>query len=127
MICASLGFGSLLIVPAKPLRELGVGGVAGTVIALLCAYLMYPAFLSWTKPKQTHMVMKDTGSAFWGRRFVWVSALTVLASALLCIGIPRLDTDPSLLDYFKKDKQPREGLAYIDRNGGSNPLHCCPK
>jgi uncharacterized protein len=122
MICASLGFGSLLIVPAKPLRELGVGGVVGTVIALLCAYLMYPAFLSWTKPKQTHMVMKDTGSAFWGRKFVWVIGVTVLASALLCIGIPRLDTDPSLLDYFKKGKQPREGLAYIDRNGGSNPL-----
>src|SRR5204862_4912308 len=37
MVCASLGFGSLLIVQAKPLRELGFGGVLGTVVALICA------------------------------------------------------------------------------------------
>ena len=33
-----------------------------------------------------------------------------------------MNTDPSLLDYFKKGKEPREGLEYVDRNGGSNPL-----
>src|SRR5207302_4531374 len=42
MICASLGFGSLLIVQAKPLRELGFGGVLGSIVALICAYIMYP-------------------------------------------------------------------------------------
>src|SRR5438045_3960168 len=42
MVCASLGFGSLLIVQAQPLRELGFGGVLGTVVALICAYLIYP-------------------------------------------------------------------------------------
>ncbi len=30
MICSSLGFGSLLLVEAKPLRQLGFGGVLGT-------------------------------------------------------------------------------------------------
>src|SRR5256884_3936105 len=45
MVCASLGFGSLLIVEAKPLRELGLGGVLGAVVALVCAYAMYPPFL----------------------------------------------------------------------------------
>jgi uncharacterized protein len=122
MICASLGFGSLLIVPAKPLRELGIGGVAGTITALICAYLMYPAFLRWADPKQTHQPARTAGSTFWTRKFWTVSAATVIVSALLCVFIPRLDTDPSLLDYFKKGEQPREGLAYIDRNGGSNPL-----
>src|SRR5207237_9610794 len=39
MVCASLGFASLLIVQAKPLRELGFGGVLGTVVAFACAYL----------------------------------------------------------------------------------------
>src|SRR5262249_5532706 len=33
MVCASLGFGSLLIVQAKPLRELGFGGVLGSIVA----------------------------------------------------------------------------------------------
>jgi predicted RND superfamily exporter protein len=53
MVCASLGFGSLLIVEAKPLRELGFGGVLGTVVALICAYLMYPPFLRWAVPHKT--------------------------------------------------------------------------
>jgi predicted RND superfamily exporter protein len=123
MACATLGFASLLIVPAKPLRELGVGGVTGSVIALVCAYLMYPSFLKWTTPKQTRTVMKDAGSEFWNKRFLAISAITVLATAFLGVtGIPRLNTDPTLFDYFKKGRQPREGLAYIDRNGGSNPL-----
>jgi predicted RND superfamily exporter protein len=109
-------------VPAKPLRELGIGGVVGTVIALASAYLMYPSFLKWTTPSETHAV-KDSGSRFWKKRYPVISAVTVIASVLLGIfGIPHLNTDPSLLDYFKKDRQPREGLAYIDRNGGSNPL-----
>jgi predicted RND superfamily exporter protein len=55
MICASLGFGSLLIVQAKPLRELGFGGVLGTVVALVCAYLMYPPFLRWAVPHKTKL------------------------------------------------------------------------
>src|SRR5205085_11861161 len=32
MVCAALGFGSLLIVQAKPLRELGFGGVLGSIV-----------------------------------------------------------------------------------------------
>jgi predicted RND superfamily exporter protein len=122
MVCASLGFGSLLIVPAKPLRELGAGGTLGTVVALLCAYLMYPAFLDWATPKKTTTVAEGFGSRFWERKFVWISVAVVLVSAGLSFGLKKLNTDPSLLDYFKKGKEPREGLAYVDRNGGSNPL-----
>ena len=122
MVCASLGFGSLLMVPAKPLRELGYGGVVGTIVALVCAYVMYPAFLDWAGPKETKMVAKEAGARFWEGKFVWTSVATVLASIGLSFGLMRLNTDPSLLDYFKQGKQPREGLAYVDRNGGSNPL-----
>jgi predicted RND superfamily exporter protein len=122
MVCASLGFGSLLLVPAKPLRELGSGGTLGTVVALVCAYLMYPAFLDWAAPKQTKTVALRFGAHFWNGKFVWASVAVVCASAGLSFGLMRLNTDPSLLDYFKKGQEPREGLAYVDRNGGSNPL-----
>ena len=122
MICASLGFGSLLFLPAKPLRELGIGGVTGTLVAFACAYLMYPAFLDWAEPRPSIAPRLGPGVRFWNRRFVWISSTIVLAGAALSFGLTRLNTDPSLFDYFKKGREPREGLAYVDRNGGSNPL-----
>jgi predicted RND superfamily exporter protein len=122
MVCASLGFASLLIVPAKPLRELGFGGVLGTVIAMVTAYGMYPWFLSWAVPRKSAVVEKGPGARFWSRRFIPLSAAVVLASLALGIGLTRLDTDPSLLDYFKPHQELRDGLEYVDRNGGSNPL-----
>lgn len=80
MVCSSLGFASLLIVPAKPLRQLAIGGVLGTVLALACAYLMYPAFLSSTAASGTRIVGKGISPGFWSRRFIWLAVLVVLAS-----------------------------------------------
>jgi len=50
MVCTSLGFGTLLLVEAKPLRELGFGGTIGTIVAFICAYTIYPFFLRWALP-----------------------------------------------------------------------------
>jgi predicted RND superfamily exporter protein len=122
MVCASLGFASLLIVPAKPLKELGVGGTLGAVAAFACAYLMYPAFLDWAGAVHGKAHHKEKDGQFWQRRFLWICVITILVSAGLSLGLRRLNTDPSLLDYFKKGQEPREGLSYVDRNGGSNPL-----
>jgi uncharacterized protein len=122
MVCASLGFGSLLIVQAKPLRELGFGGVLGTVVALICAYLMYPPFLSWAVPRKSKLVEQEPPRAFWMRRFPLLSAAVILVSAGLGFGLTRVNTDPSLLDYFKPHSELRDGLEYVDRSGGSNPL-----
>ena len=123
MVSASLGFGSLLLVRAEPLKQLGLGGTVGTMIALVTAYLMYPSFLDWERPDRTRAVgAAASGSDFWERKFVWVAVGTVAVSAVLSLGLMRLNTDPSLLDYFKKGQQPREGLEVVDRNGGTNPL-----
>src|SRR5216117_1375651 len=80
MVCASLGFGSLLIVQAKPLRELGFGGVLGTVVALICAYVMYPPFLRWAVPRESKIVEAEPPHWFWSRRFGWVSLGVILLS-----------------------------------------------
>src|SRR5204862_2656036 len=40
----------------------------------------------------------------------------------LGFGLPRVNTDPSLLDYFKPRTELRDGLEFVDRTGGSNPL-----
>src|SRR5207249_10627045 len=44
------------------------------------------------------------------------------ASVGLGFSLTRLDTDPSLLEYFKPHRELRDGLEYVDRNGGANPL-----
>src|SRR3989440_5832303 len=100
MVCASLGFGSLLIVQAKPLRELGFGGVLGTVVAFACAYLMYPAFLRWAVPRKSKIAEAEPTHAFWSRRFALLSLGVILLGAGLGLGLSKVNTDPSLLDYF---------------------------
>ena len=122
MICASLGFASLLIVQAKPLRELGFGGVLGSVVAFICAYLMYPPFLRWAVPRKSKLVEAEPPPWFWSRRFALLSAAVVLASVALGFGLKQVNTDPSLLDYFKPHQELRDGLEYVDHNGGCNPL-----
>src|ERR1043166_8334603 len=96
MVCASLGFASLLIVQAKPLRELGFGGVLGTVVAFACAYLMYPAFLQWATPRTTKLVEQEPSRAFLSRRFVLLSLGVILLCVGLGFGLTRIDIDPSL-------------------------------
>src|SRR6184192_3939976 len=123
MICASLGFGSLLIVQAKPLRELGFGGVLGTVVAFICAYVMYPPFLRWAVPRKSKLIEQEPPRAFWSRRFVLLSLGVILLSAGLGFGLTKVNTDPSLLDYFKPHSELRDGLEYVDNSGGSNPLN----
>src|SRR5438067_12991381 len=122
MICASLGFGSLLFVEAKPLRELGFGGVLGSVVAFICAYLMYPPFLRWAVPRKSKLVEAEPPRWFWSRRFALLSTAVVLASVALGFGLKQVNTDPSLLDYFKPHQELRDGLEYVDHNGGCNPL-----
>src|SRR5436309_1231227 len=122
MVCASLGFASLLIVQAKPLRELGFGGVLGTVIAFACAYLMYPAFLGWAVPRRSKIVEAEPTHAFWSRRFALLSLGVILVGVGLGLGLNKVNTDPSLFDYFKSNQPLRDGLEFVDRTGGSNPL-----
>jgi len=122
MVCASLGFASLLIVQAKPLRELGFGGVLGTVVAFACSYLTYPVFLRWAVPRKGKIVEAEPPHAFWAHRFALLSLGVIVLSIGLGFGLPKVNTDPSLLDYFKPHQELRDGLEFVDRTGGSNPL-----
>jgi predicted RND superfamily exporter protein len=120
MLTTALGFASLLVATARPLRELGVAGGVGTVCALTITYLMYPAFLSASRARPVvadgpASATRPTGS----RRLLPVALGVVLVAGL---GVPRLDTDPSLLSYFRPGSQLREGLERIDADGGSSTL-----
>src|SRR5205809_937040 len=121
MVCASLGFASLLIVQAKPLRELSFVGVLGSIVAFACAYVMYPPFLRWAVPRESKIVEAEPPHRFWARPFPILSAAVILVSGGLGFGLKYVNTDPSLLDYFKPHQELPDGLDYVDRNGGCNP------
>ncbi|HEX9730476.1 MAG TPA: MMPL family transporter [Thermoanaerobaculia bacterium] len=121
MVAALLGFGSLLLASARPLRELGVSGVVGTVAAIVVAYGFYPVFLRaarsappalWSRPDARHRLPGPLASV----------VIAVLCAAA-AFGLPRTETDPSLLAYFAAGSELRHGLETIDRHGGSSPLY----
>lgn len=112
-----LGFGSLLFVPARPLQELGAGGALGATVALAAAYLAMPAFLEHARPRsrqQRRSSLAEPGP------LKAASAATVCLA--LAIGLPLLQTDPSLLAYFDERGEVHEALSTLDRSGGSSPL-----
>ena len=121
MTTTLLGFLSLLLATAKPLRDLGVAGAIGTVTAFLVAYTVYPAFLGWwAKPRPAPEVPARIASGG-GRRAPVVAAAAAVV-ALVGLGVLRVDTDPGLLTYFREGTELRDGLERIDRDGGSSTL-----
>lgn len=73
-------------------------------------------------PRESKIVEAKPQRAFWSKRFAPLSAATIVICVALGFGLPRLNTDPSLLDYFKPHSELRDGLEYVDRTGGSSPL-----
>jgi uncharacterized protein len=121
MATTLMGFLSLLIASARPLRELGLAGAIGAVTAMIVAYSVYPAFLGrWGRVGLAPAGASGALAAARGRRgFLPAVALVVVAVGA---GALRLDTDPGLLTYFAPGSELRDGLERIDRDGGSSPL-----
>jgi predicted RND superfamily exporter protein len=118
------GFASLIFVEAKPLNELGIGGAIGTVAALVCAYLIFPAFLRFADISPSAMSKRLAKGLPRSRGSMRITALAVIAGAVALggVGLTRLNTDPSLLAYFDEGSELHNGLYYVDENGGSSPL-----
>ncbi len=134
-----LGFLSLLFVQAEPMRQLGIAGSIGTLIAFAASYFIYPWFLSreddfhfdhrhaagkGTLQEEISPLLKGKYSDKTLRRnFGWAVVLLAILAAGTGVGLKKLNTDPSLLSYFKPGSEIRQGLDYIDRNGGSSLLN----
>lgn len=117
-----LGFASLMMVDAQPLRELGSAGVATTLVALAAAYLVLPLYLPAALARDTG----DSESAL-GKRLKPIPTAAAIVLLLLSfaigVGSLRLNTDPSLLDYFDEQSQVHQSLQFVDSRAGSNPLN----
>ena len=134
MATTLMGFSSLLVASAQPLRELGIAGAVGAATAMILAYALYPTFLGHQRgpgseqgeaPGASGDVAGDEAPAdfilasFPRTTLAGIAIVVILAG----VGLPRLDTDPGLLTYFSEDSALRRGLERIDLDGGSSPLN----
>ena len=125
MLTTLLGFLSLLVASAQPLKELGIAGAIGTLTAIVVTYGLYPTFLRKIPPTR-----RESAPSFFGRvgsylpetggnRWLLAIGIVVLSAA---VGLRQFNTDPSLLSYFAPGSDLRDGLETIDRDGGSSSL-----
>ncbi|WP_405284267.1 MMPL family transporter [Gaopeijia maritima] len=115
-----LGFLSLLVASARPLRELGIAGAVGTLVAIVAAYLVFPHFLRGRAWRARRGAAVEVRRAPRSAPVVLAAAAVALIGAL---GVLRLDTDPPLLDYFAGGSPLGAGLTQVDADGGSSALH----
>jgi predicted RND superfamily exporter protein len=122
LVANLLGFASLLFVSAKPLRQFGLSGMIAAVLAIVCAYGLYPAFLRAAGPgTQRTGTFATRLEGFFTTRHPRI-AFGVLVAALALAPFARgVNTDPSLPSYFS-DGPIRTGIEALDRAGGSSPL-----
>jgi predicted RND superfamily exporter protein len=117
-----LGFASLLLAPAKPLREFGASGAIAAVAALAAAYGLFPLFLRSARAPGEPGPASRALERFFTRRHPWLAAGVTLAALALAPFAPRVDTDPPLPAYFAEGGAIRSGLEKVDRSGGTSPL-----
>ncbi|MEE8134916.1 MAG: MMPL family transporter, partial [Gemmatimonadales bacterium] len=123
MLTTLLGFASLFLASAKPLRQLGLAGAIGTATAIAIAYTLFPPFLKLASHRPAADRQRIASSPFKrldGARYVAGFLILVVVAAF---GVLRVDTDPDLLSYFAQGDPLRAGLEAVDRDGGSSPLN----
>ena len=123
MLTALLGFLSLILTPAQPVRNFGISCSIGAVLGLAATFAIYPSFLASADPRKSLLPALDRRmAAFFQRRHDVLVLLLVGGVVLALPGLWRLDTDPTLFEYFAEDTELRTGLERVDRTGGSSPL-----
>src|SRR5919109_5307332 len=96
-----LGFASLVFVSAKPLRQFGMSGLIAAVLAIVCAYVLYPPFLRAARRTSGHAAgVASRLQHFFTSRHPRVALVVLLAAAAAAPFAWRVDTDPSLASYF---------------------------
>ena len=123
MATTLMGFLSLLLASAKPLRELGIAGAVGAATALAVTYTIFPSFLGRGAEGTVAAAGPSTVRSRISVRPLGPLAVIASVVVVLGFGVPKLDTDPGLLTYFAEGSELRTGLERIDRDGGSSTLN----
>ena len=123
LVANLLGFLSLLLAPAKPLREFGISGGIAALAAIACAYGIHPLFLRSARvPRGQAGRLTRSLERFFTTRHPWLALAVAAGALLLAPWSYRVDTDPPLPSYFAAGGEIRDGLEAVDRAGGTSPL-----
>lgn len=124
MLTNSLGFATLLFTAAKPIRQFGLAGLVGAVLAMAVAYAVFPSFLRMARlPLRAPGPLARRFQARVAGHHPKVVALAVVAALLIATGYRRIDTQPPVFSYFERGGQLRADLQRIDQLGGVSPLY----
>ncbi|SNY54871.1 hypothetical protein SAMN06297280_2756 [Arsukibacterium tuosuense] len=128
-LTTSVGFGSLIFSGIQPVVDFGFMMLIAMLITMSVSLLLFPALLSLLKARS------ETADFGWLARGLQQTAglvkrrpypVIVLIAVLfvgLATGISRLNVENSFINYFAKDTQVHQELAFIDQQfGGSTPL-----
>ena len=123
LVANLLGFASLMFVSAQPLRQFGISGAIAALVAIVCAFVLYPPFLRAARAASDRdSALRQRLDRFFTTRHLFVALLVICATLVIAPFAFRVNTDPSLPSYFAAGDRIRTGIEAIDRSGGSSPL-----
>lgn len=123
LVANLLGFATLIFVSAKPLRQFGISGAIAAVLAMACAYVLFPPFLKAAEARPQELsAINRVLEKFFTSRHSYIAAGAVIAALVLAPFAWRTNSDPHLPSYFADDSAVGAGLRAIDQSAGSSPL-----
>lgn len=128
-LTTSVGFASLIFSGLQPVVDFGYMMLSAMIITMLVGLLLFPALLALLSAKhESHDFNWITGllnklKILSLRAPGTITVLILLIFGGTAFGISRLNVENSFIDYFAKDTQVYQELAFIDKQfGGSTPL-----
>ncbi len=129
-VTTMVAFGSLAVSDIRPVIDFGWMMVFGVGLALVMAFLLFPALLARLKPGIPLVRRHDATAAvtrFLAQTIQRFSNITLLVYGIIVIlslvGISRLTVENRFIDYFKDSTEIYKGMLLIDRQlGGTTPL-----
>ncbi|MGD8570914.1 MAG: MMPL family transporter [Gammaproteobacteria bacterium] len=129
-ITTMVAFGSLLVSGIRPVIDFGWMMVYGVALALVLAFLIFPATLRFLSPGEPTLRRLDVSGKithFFADVVQQYSkptlAIYALVAAASVYGVTQLSVENRFIDYFKDDTEIYQGMVTIDRKlGGTTPM-----
>ncbi|MDX1503197.1 MAG: MMPL family transporter, partial [Thermoanaerobaculia bacterium] len=125
-LTTGIGFGSLAISDSPPVRALGLWAAFGIAVLLAAAFTLCPALLARSRPprpaprtpfERRGRRLGATAAGLATRRPAAVHLLFLLTLLGALAGVPRLEVETGVLEYFRPGHPARAGLEALEAKG----------